>query len=101
MSKSKKDQEFWRLRKLAKKMGSHGMGTSGLNMSWRETKEYSELNQEFERIWNKYGTKSMVMDQRRRCSTRKGNQALERKLSRIRKLREKRIAIKNMYSEMD
>jgi hypothetical protein len=55
----------------------------------RTSREYRALEAEFDRIWAKYGFKSMVMDRRRRCSTRRGNQRFQRAVSRSKKRSDK------------
>lgn len=51
--------------------------------------EYQALEAEFDSIWAKYGFKSMVMNRRRRVSTRKANQRGQRVLARAEKRSER------------
>ena len=71
MSDGIRNRDFHRLRALSKALRA---------LSWphpapltEAARNCRELELEFDRIWAKYGFKTMVMDRRRRCSTRRGN----------------------------
>jgi hypothetical protein len=94
MSDSRRNKDFFRLRMLSKRMSALLPSIASLDelpvQSFERTsREYQALEVEFDRIWAKYGFKSMVMDRRRRCSTRRGNQQFQRAVSRSAKRSEK------------
>lgn len=91
MSDSQRDKDFHRLRALAKEMAasiSIGGDTASI-ASQRNSAGYKELEKEFDQLWAKYGFKSMVMDRRRRVSTRKANQKGQKQTARAAKRSER------------
>lgn len=66
---SKRDKDFHFLRNSNNYLGGPHHKPSGL-----KTEEEAERSAKYYKVWKKYGLKSMVMDKRRRCSTRKSNQ---------------------------
>lgn len=87
MSDSRRNQDFYRLRALAREMTAllpavgHADGIA-LQTSAMASAKYRALQADFDRIWRRYGFKSMVMDRRRRGSTRKANQKAQRSSAR-------------------
>lgn len=54
---------------------------------------------EFDKLWERYGFKSMVMDRRRRVSTRKGNARFVRVLRRIERRRAERALRRDVTTD--
>ena len=92
MSVSHRNRDFFRLRVLSKQMSallSDSVGRHYTDPEPLPPPEYLALEVEFDRIWAKYGFKSMVMDRRRRVSTRKANQKGQRVVARAAKRSER------------
>ena len=94
MSDSHRNKDFFRLRDLSKRMAallpeiSHMSEIPEQSLA-RTSPEYQALEAEFDRICGKYGFKGMVMNRRRRVSTRKANQRGERVMARAEKRAER------------
>lgn len=84
MGKSIRDKDYHFLRNSEKYMGNWDKYPSmrHLNDPKPNTKENSEKAIKFDKVWSKYGKKSMVSNKRRRNSTRKANQNFKKKLER-------------------
>lgn len=91
MSDGIRDKQFWKLRHLAKQMSE----TTAVY-----TLEYTILKREFGSLWCNYGFKSMVMNRRRRCSTRKSNQKSQQAKRRAEKRHEHQIAVRTWINEL-
>jgi hypothetical protein len=91
MSDGIRDKQFWKLRHLAKQMS----GTIAIN-----TLEYAILKREFDSLWCNYGFKSMVMNRRRRYSTRNSNQKGQQAKRRAEKRNEHQIAVRTWMNEL-
>lgn len=59
-----------------------------------KTKEMSDAEKAYDKLWRKYGMKSMVADKRRRCTTRKSNQKYKPLMRQKRRAREKEVNYK-------
>ena len=91
MGKTRSSDDFWRLRHLAKRL-------IGVAAEWPIEKisevrssspRYQELDRQFERIWERYGLKSEVSNNRRRA-TRKTSQRNQRIIFRAGKRADRR-----------
>lgn len=108
---SLRDKNYWKLRHLGQQMSSilsfHTKGLThfreiiSVQNSARFSPEYQKLEREFDTLWGKYGFKSMVMDKRRRCSTRKSNQNFTRVVRRAEKRHERQIVIHASLGELE
>ncbi|WP_156919274.1 hypothetical protein [Azovibrio restrictus] len=106
MAKTRRDRDFFKLRKLAKKMTemlpqiSNAAEISIIN-SAMTAPEYAALDAKFNGLWSKYGKKSMVMDRRRRVSTRHANQQGQLAEGRAKKRSEKQKALMSIKAELN
>jgi hypothetical protein len=107
-----RDKQYWKLRQLSKQMSgvlsSHINGLTHAkeiipvqNSVRMLSSEFQKLEREFDSLWRIYGFKSMVMDKRRRCSTRKGNQNFTRVIRRAKKRHERQVAIHASLLELE
>ena len=71
-----------------------------INVTMATSLEYQELNREFDKLWGLYGFKSMVMNKRKRCSTRKSNQKDKRIKRRANKRHERQNTVQNSSLEL-
>lgn len=85
MARTRRNQDFWKTRQLSNEASEESMPGQG-NVPARR----GSASWEFERLWRRYGFKSMVMDRRRRASTRKGNARFVRVLRRLERRRAER-----------
>ncbi len=89
MSKTHRDKDYHFLRNSKKYLGkwqrqAHcGIGNK-LN-----TVENAENEKKYDKVWKKYGMKSMVGNKRRRNTTRKSNQRTKQMLHQIKRAKEK------------
>ena len=106
-----RDKNYWKLRNLSKQMSDFmSVQTEGfshftevvpiINVTMATSLEYQELNREFDKLWGLYGFKSMVMNKRRRCSTRKSNQKDKRIKRRANKRHERQNTVQNSSLEL-
>ncbi len=63
--------------------------------------EYVSLDADFNHLWSKYGKKSMVMNKRRRVSTRHANQKGQLAEARAEKRSEKQKALASLKAELN
>jgi hypothetical protein len=86
MSKTTRNQDFWRMRqfvKLAQAESAHLPPGHGNEPPMRGSALWW-----LHKMWSDYGFKSMVMDKRRRVSTRKTNSEFVRALRRAKRHRD-------------
>ena len=96
---SKRDKDFHFLRNAESYLGGRFYKPTGL-----KTREEAEMQDQYNKVWKKYGLKSMVMDKRRRNTTRKSNQKgaqIERQIQRAKLKRETQGFIKEVFSVVD
>ena len=95
---SQKDKDYHKLRNPDKYFGTMSSRKfDNENLQWYtvpETKEVAEAKKNYDKLWAKYGMKSMVADKRRRNITRKSNQKTKPMLRQKRRAKEKEVAYK-------
>lgn len=82
MARTDRNRDFWKMRQLASRASAESEPGMGNVPPARGSAAW-----EMERLWAKYGFKSMVMDRRRRVSTQKGNARFVRLLRRVERRR--------------
>lgn len=103
MSNTNSQVNYWKMRKLAKEimsMQSNAQAQGVTDAALHAKPEYKEAVKHFETLFSQYGNKSMVMNQRRRVSTRKANQHSEQVVTRSAKRSEKASELQDAMAEL-
>lgn len=88
---SKRDKDYHKLRNGEKYFGKFWNHQITINGFWMRatTSEEAEAERNYDKLWSKYGYKSMVGNKRRRCNTRKSNQRYKKVERRIQRAQNK------------
>lgn len=82
MSKTTRNRDFWEMRQLSAALSRADAVGGPFAGGLRRDPVLRDTEDRFHRLWARYGHKSMVMDKRRRVSTRKSNSEYVRELRR-------------------
>lgn len=103
MSKTNRDKDFHFLRNSEKYQGDWHRSAHVFRQGLMTT-EIAEREAQYDKVWAKYGMKSMVSDKRRRCSTRKANQKVKQmvhQIDRAKNKKETQHLIKEYYDTFE
>lgn len=98
---SKKDKDYHILRNPEKYFGKFHRNAH-IFQQGLVTPEIAEAEKKYDKLWSKYGYKSMVGDKRRRNTTRKSNQKFKqtkRQIERARNKQQTQNLIKEYYND--